>query len=104
MRDIEKDLKRLGGVGILTDKDLAELSEGVRRVYALMSDMAWHSAEDIRLAAGNGRPASEGLRRLRELRERVNIVKKRDQGRNWCYRIEIPKEVSGFVQRDLYGH
>jgi hypothetical protein len=62
-------VKALGGEGILTEKDLRELNAAVQRVYALMVDHDWHTADEIRLAAGmDGIPASEGLRRMRELR------------------------------------
>lgn len=65
-----KSLKALGGNGILNSADLHDLNEGARQVGGLLSDGRWHSAEEIRWAAGDGkRAASEGLRRARELRE-----------------------------------
>lgn len=83
----------LGGLGILTDKDLDELSAGTRRVYFLMSDKRWHYSGEIRKAAGkDGNPASEGLRRLRELRDHFSIEKeRRGPGRCWAYRL-VPLE------------
>lgn len=68
--DDDRQLSLLGAHGILTPSDLDDLSAGCQRVLALISDNRWHSAEAIRVAAGeNGIPASEGLRRLRELRQ-----------------------------------
>jgi hypothetical protein len=74
----------------LTDEDLRELSAGVKRVYRLMRDGRWHRADDIRLAAGTGGiPASEGLRRMRELRKHgYEIERQRLQyARTWVYRL-----------------
>jgi hypothetical protein len=92
-------LRRLGGDGILDEKDLAELSAGVKRVYQLMSGGSWHTAEEIELAAGEGGvPAREGLRRMRELRGAgFEIERERvGDGRVWRYRIrrtrrELPR-------------
>ena len=90
MMHTEEDLgiARLGGVGILTAHDLTDLSAGVVRVYNLMKDGRWHRAEEIRLAAGKGgEEASEGLRRLRELRQWFEIDRERDDGRLFRYRL-----------------
>lgn len=71
-------MKTLGGAGVLTEKDLRDLGAACIRVYLLMRDGAWHSADTIRAAAGkNGLPASEGLRRMRELRKFFNIERRR---------------------------
>lgn len=62
------EAKALGGVD-LSEIDLAEFSDSEKRVFMLLSDREWHSAEEIRIVAGKpGKPASEGLRRLRNLR------------------------------------
>ena len=78
------DAARLGGVGILTPDDLARLRAGVKRVYLLMQDGAWHTGPEI-CAAARG---SEGLRRLRELRVHYEIEKRR-QWNLWEYRINV---------------
>ncbi len=79
----------LGGRGILSDKDIAELSEGTRRVWRLMKNHGWCTADQIRWAAGNGyRPASEGLRRMRELRAYVTIERKSLGNRLFAYRVK----------------
>lgn len=81
----------LGGQGVLTESDMAALKAGTRRVALLMLDGCWHTPEEIRVAAGtNGFPASEGLRRLRELRaiDGVQIGRQRGSGRYWLYRLE----------------
>jgi len=55
---------------ILSHKDVTDMKKATARVFYLLSDLEWHSAESIRVAAGKeGAPASEGLRRLRDLRK-----------------------------------
>lgn len=84
-----RQLSLLGGVGILTLEDLQELTEATERVYQLMKDGRWHTRDEIELAAGtNGRPAREGLRRMRELRQFCTIEKARQgDARAWWYRL-----------------
>jgi hypothetical protein len=88
---VRQTAESLGGCETLTTKDIDDLRAGTRRVSALMSDMDWHSPEEIRWAAGSkGQPATEGLRRLRELRAviGVEVEKRRRPGtRFWEYRI-----------------
>lgn len=83
----------LGGVGILTERDISDFSASVQRVYALMRAGGWFSAEEIELAAGeNGKPAREGLRRMRELRAAgYEIDREKGVGRNWKYRLRGKK-------------
>lgn len=83
------DIARLGGLNILTQTDAEELAAGVRRVYYLMKDGEWHDPDEIKQAAGDGTyPASEGLRRLRELRRWFAVEKKRvSDSRLWIYRL-----------------
>jgi hypothetical protein len=82
-----------GGGGILYLSDLEDFSAAERRVIALMIDGKWHSADSIRLAAGkDGNPASEGLRRLRAVRARLEpegytFERRRRDGRNFSYRM-----------------
>lgn len=80
----------------LTQQDMLEFSEGKRRVHALMLDGSWHTASQIREAAGtNGLPASEGLRRMRELRKWYTVEKMRvGTSREFLYRLKN-KEVAG---------
>lgn len=86
---------RLGGVGVLTQGDLAKLNAAVLRVFGLMSDWRWHKAVEIRQVAGeDGRPATEGLRRMRELRGRGFEIEKRRVGadnRAFEYRLAKPE-------------
>jgi len=97
----QKSAKALGGAGILTQRDLVELSAGAKRVADMMGDGLWYEADEIRTAAGeNGRPASEGLRRLRELRDLPGIVvdkmKKPGASRIWLYRLRrVAKTKAG---------
>lgn len=62
------------------------------RVRHLMVDGDWHRADVIRMTAGtNGVPASEGLRRLRELRHEFRIEKRRHgSGNLFEYRLVKP--------------
>jgi hypothetical protein len=67
--EIYRRILRLGGVGILSYEEAIKTAASVLRVLEHMMDGQWHDADSIRRYAGtNGRPASEGLRRLRELR------------------------------------
>jgi len=53
----------------LHGNDLDEFNEAISRIWSLMRDGEWHYASEIEKVAGvPGRPAREGLRRLRELR------------------------------------
>lgn len=84
----------LGGKGILTDEDLEDLGQGCRRVYDLMKDGEWHNDSEIREAAGSGgEEATEGLRRMRELRASGLAISRRrvEASRRWEYRIEKPQ-------------
>ena len=76
-------IKRLGGQGILTRSDIIDLTSQRAKVLWLMMDGFWHSADDIRDAAGG----SEGLRRLRELRELpyVTITRRKHPGARRFY-------------------
>ena len=82
-------IRALGGEGILNEKDIADFSDATKRVLALMADGCWHGADEVRTAAGkNGTPATEGLRRMRELRKFFNIEKARDRAfRSFTYRL-----------------
>jgi len=73
----EKKIASLGGQGILRVSDLEDLRDSVRRVFELMSDGQWHRAKAIKIAAGGGTEQSEGLRRMRELRDNGLVVEKR---------------------------
>jgi len=74
----------------LSETDIIELNEGAKRVADLMQDGRWHDAEDIRIAAGtDGEPASEGLRRARELRDipGIDLERRSKGGRLFEYRL-----------------
>lgn len=72
-----KTLREIGAIGVLGKEELKELSNSTQRVFELMKDGVWYNSWEIREAAGkNGVEASEGLRRLRELR-RLYIVERR---------------------------
>lgn len=89
---VTTELRRLGGEFTLTAEDLAKLKAGVRRVFDLMKDGQWHTRTEIMLAAGeHGVPASEGLRRMRELRRWFRVETQRvPESRDWVYRLVLP--------------
>jgi len=82
-------IKSLGAEGILDESDLPKLRAACQRILDLMLDEKWHDAEEIRQAAGtNGTPASEGLRRMRELRKAgYTIERRKAQGMLFEYRL-----------------
>ena len=90
---VEQTAKSLGGEDILTSRDLSDLKAGTARVAELMKDGGWYTPDQIREAAGkNGAPATEGRRRLRELRCIEGVVihkRRRSDTRCWEYRISI---------------
>jgi len=58
----------LSTVGALSLDDIRRLKTARDRVLALMVDSKWHTANEIREIGG-----SEGLRRYRELRQRLSL-------------------------------
>ena len=94
MIDRVTHLLKLGGLGVLRPDELDELGAATRRVLALMSDGRWHHPDEIRSAAGKrGQPASEGLRRMRELRQWFDIERQRaPETRVFWYRL-APKTI-----------
>lgn len=85
-------LEQVGARGILTPDDLTDLRAGTKRVAFLLADGEWRSAEEIREAAGKpGKPATEGLRRARELRAIPGVTlerrRAREGSREFFYRI-----------------
>jgi len=83
-----------GAGGLLSQHEVISMKRASARVLALIADNEWHSANAVRMVAGrNGVPASEGLRRLRDLRKVVatyglEIEKDRiDDSRMYYYRL-----------------
>ncbi len=85
----ERDIARLGGIGILTPADIEDFKASERRVFEFMQDGKWHSPEQIELAAGvDGRPARGGTRRMRQLRAYGYTIERVKMGkRGWWYRL-----------------
>lgn len=83
----DRIIKALGGQGILRPCDIPDLRTQRAKVAALMMDREWHTAREIVKAAGG----SEGLRRLRELRDLGAIIEKHRMRnrRMWKYRIKV---------------
>ena len=87
-------LAKHGAAGLLNQYEVISMKRAAARVLALVADNAWHSADEVRLAAGmDGVPASEGLRRLRDLRKVIapyglEIEKQRfNHSRMYYYRL-----------------
>ena len=92
-----------GAGGLLSQHEVVSMKRASARILALIADKEWHSANAVRMAAGrNGIPASEGLRRLRDLRKVVGpygleIEKQRfNDSRMYYYRLRkiVPAEDS----------
>ena len=83
----------------LTSDDLSDLRAGTARVARLMSDQQWHDAIEIcRVAGENGIPASEGLRRLRDLYPRIRRhgfikEKRRKEGTQRLYEYRFIRDT-----------
>ena len=91
----KKQIKHLGGEGILNESDIPQLNAGTRRVLSLMLDGRWYSRQDIEIAAGaNGVPASEGLRRMRELRKHGYEIERRRRERTRLFDYRISRKRS----------
>jgi len=73
----------------MTERDFSGLQSACRRVYDLMKDGAWHTAQAIIDASGQ----REGIRRMRELRQIGYVVEERREPgrREWSYRIVSPQ-------------
>lgn len=81
-------IRKLGGEGILKRSDIQDLTSQRERVLWLMLDGLWHRASDIIRVAGG----SEGLRRLRELRDIDGAVIDRVRvhgSREFVYRLHF---------------
>jgi hypothetical protein len=72
------------GAPELSGNDLEDLKASTRKVFDFMRDGEWHAATAIIEASG----VREGLRRLRELRQRGHTVECRGgKGREFEYRL-----------------
>ncbi len=70
----------------MTERDFAGLQSACRRVYDLMRDGEWHTAQAIIEASGQ----REGLRRMREVRDVLKFTIETDRpgdGREFRYRM-----------------
>lgn len=83
--DEDRQIGIFGGHGILTKEDLPDLTEASRRIFNLMKDGAWHTAEEIEAVSEQ----REGLRRMRDLRRRGHEIEVKRDGstRRFLYRL-----------------
>lgn len=79
------EYSRRNGFESATERDLADLQEACHRVWRLMRDGQWHTAQKIIDTAEQ----REGLKRMRELRALGYVVEKDRVGesREWRYRL-----------------
>lgn len=87
---IARRIAMLGGEGVLSEEKAMETGIGVLRVLDLMMAGKWHSSDEIcRVASGGHGYATEGLRRMRELRRHGFTIDRKQVGPGtWAYRIE----------------
>lgn len=98
-----REIRALGGEGILNASDLQDFSSAESRVADLMSDGKWHDADEICMAAGkDGVPAREGLRRYRSVRASLETkgfvfdIRRAGDGRNYLYIMKPPPKATLF--------
>ena len=91
-------IKKLGGEGILTRRDIADFKGQRAKVLYLMLDGRWHFADQI-IAVSGGR---EGLRRMRELREipGATVERKTSPGYSRLFLYRLKYEAG--LQQDLF--
>ena len=93
--DPAREVRRLGGLGILNCSDIPALDAGCMRVLRLMSDGEWHHPDEIELHAGNGKRARHGLRRMRDLRQFFEIERKKAGPGLFVYRLRPKAGANG---------
>jgi hypothetical protein len=78
-------IKRLGGEGILSHDDIRQFTKVEKLLVERMKDGEWHSATSIIEWTGQ----REGLRRLRDLRQKGYVVERMRNGdsRDFHYRL-----------------
>jgi len=86
-----REIKRLGGEGILIEKDIIAFSKAEQAIIEWMEDGEWYSATSIIEASGQ----REGLRRLRDLRNKgFNVERKRiSHLREFYYRLTSKEPI-----------
>lgn len=98
--DGDRQLSMLGGLGILNKDDLPELTEACRKIFHLMRDGEWHTADEIEAVAGQ----REALRRMRDLRKRGHKIEWMRDGdsRRFLYRMIPRKNVKGLSATEVW--
>ena len=93
----QREIRRLGGEGILNEGDLPGLTSSKDRVREFMRDGCWHPAQQI-IAASRTR---EGLRRMRDLRKEGWDVERRRIKGSHDFEYRIKKQVPNLSQASL---
>ncbi len=93
-----RNLRKIGGLGILNEGDLADFNRAELALMAAMLDGAWRTRDQVcEIAGRDGRPAAEGTRRLRAVREALQKVggdvecERFGERRDFRYRLRLPK-------------
>jgi hypothetical protein len=91
-------IRRVGGEGVLLSEDLPALKAQRLKVALLLMDSRLHWRTEIERVSGG----AEGMRRLRELRQRGWIIEKqREGGRVWRYWAKYIPEVDYKILREM---
>jgi hypothetical protein len=82
---MKKEIKRLGGEGILNEEDIKDFSKVEKVIIENIREGVWYSAEHIIKVVGQ----REALRRLRDLRKKNYLVERKriSDYREFFYRI-----------------
>jgi hypothetical protein len=82
---MKKEIKRLGGEGILNEEDIKDFSRVEKVIIENIREGVWYSAEHIIKVVGQ----REALRRLRDLRKKNYLVERKrvSDYREFFYRI-----------------
>lgn len=86
-----REIRSLGGQGILNESHLPELKGQRLAVMRYMNDGKWHSGPSITRVAGG----SEGLRRMRELRQidGITIERRKAEGGRRVFEYRMVKKA-----------
>jgi len=91
------------GTTYTADIDFDRLKNNLQRVYMMLSDGKWHTAESLRQFGG-----SEATRRIRDLRGNIwgplRVESERVDGGVWRYRIDLDTLTQHIHDKILSGN
>ena len=92
--DWVRQIKKIGGVGIVNKRDIEDFTAAELEVLSLMVDQLWHSTAEITRVTGYQAQALRRMRTLRGLRWVKEIDRARVTGRRvWRYRMILDVEA-----------